>query len=123
MKKRAFVLLTAVVSVAIFIRKLNKSLKLTLENRTAETLDLYIGTKAAPDAMAIGDFLPGETRALDLTNLPLLSHDAVYLRFPDCGDKAGYVRTLIYDIDERSDQMHAAIVDYGDHNFDIRIVK
>lgn len=123
MKKRSLALLIAVVSASLFIRKLSRSLRVSLENRTSETLDLYIGTKAAPDAMVIGDFLPGETRSLDLTNLPLLSHDAVFLRFPARAEREGYIRTLVYDVDECKDLMKAAVVDYGNYNYDIRIVK
>ena len=123
MKKRTLALAATVISSVVFVRKLSKSLRITVENRTNEPLDLYIGTKHAPDAMAVKDLGIKEKQNIDLTNLPLMAHDAVYVRFPGKDGKESYVRTLIYDVDERRVPSHVAIVDYGKGIFDLRIVK
>ncbi len=105
------------------IKKMKSAYKLQLENCTNETLDLYLGTSAAPDALVFNDFKPGEKRRVDLTLLPLTEHDVVYIRFPQTEDCVGYQRTLIYDTDECQCTMHGMIVDYGDKNYDVKLVK
>ena len=99
---------------AVAVKKLASAYHLELENCTAET---------APDAIVFENFLPGEKRYIDLTLLPLTEHDVVYIRFPDTMDRAGYKRTLIYDTEECHSPMHGMIVDYGDSNYDVKLVR
>ena len=73
--------------------------------------------------LSMSDFKPGEKRNVDLTHLPLAEHDVVYIRFPECEGRSGYQRTLIYDTDECQCTMHGMIVDYGDKNYDVKLVK
>lgn len=108
---------------AVAVKKLASAYHLELENCTAETLNIYLGTEAAPDAIVFENFLPGEKRYIDLTLLPLTEHDVVYIRFPDTMDRAGYKRTLIYDTEECQSPMHGMIVDYGDSNYDVKLVR
>ncbi|MEE0511804.1 MAG: hypothetical protein UDG94_11295 [Peptococcaceae bacterium] len=107
----------------VAVKKMKSAYHLELENCTTETLNIYLGTAAAPDAIVFENFLPGEKRYIDLTLLPLAEHDVVYIRFPDTVDHAGYKRTLIYDIEECHSPMHGMIVDYGDNNYDVKLVR
>lgn len=120
MKKRNVILAGILASIFAVIRTLHKSLRVELENRSGRTLDLAIGTEAVPDALHIQGLKDGEKRTIDLTDLPLLSHDAVFIRFPQEGDRPSYIRTLIYDVDEAQGHRKAAIVDYGQGYLDIR---
>lgn len=105
------------------VKKIKSAYHLELENCTNETLNIYLGTEVAPDAIVFENFLPGEKRFIDLTLLPLLEHDVVYIRFPETADRAGYKRTLIYDTEECHSPMHGMIVDYGDGNYDVKLVR
>ena len=105
-------LASGVVGAAIAVKKVISAYKLQLEICTNETLDVYLGTSTAPDALVFSDFKPGEKRNVDLTHLPLAEHDVVYIRFPECEGRSGYQRT-----------MHGMIVDYGDKNYDVKLVK
>lgn len=108
---------------AVAVKKIKSAYHLELENCTSEPLDIYLGTAAAPDALVFEQFLPGEKRFIDLTLLPLTEHDVVYIRFPETADRPGYRRTLIYDTEECHSPMHGMIVDYGDHNYDVKLVR
>lgn len=123
MKKRnlAFILAT-LASVIALVRSLNKALAFELENRSGRVLDVTIGTESNPDAILVRDLKVGEKRPIDLTILPLVGHDAVYIRFPGDLEREPYLRTLIYDIDEHKGPFKAAIVDYGQGLLDIRSV-
>lgn len=66
-------------------------------------------------------FAPKEKKSIDLTLLPLLEHDVIYIRFQ--GEGESYRRTLIYDIDEYHGPMQGMIVDYGQKNYDVKLVK
>lgn len=113
---------TAAATVCI-VKKVKRAYQLELENCTGEALDLSIGTEAAPDAIALNGFEPARKEHVDLTRLPLSEHDVVYIRFAQKGDRPSYKRTLIYDTDECSCAMRAMIVDYGDNNYDVKLVK
>lgn len=104
-------------------KKVHEAYQLKLENCTDKTLDLYIGTKSAPDALVLTQFKPNEKRTIDLTHLPMTEHDVVYIRFPRNAHQESYQRTLIYDIDECNHAMQGMIVDYGDGNLDVKLVK
>lgn len=104
-------------------RKLARSLTVLLENRSGRTLDIFVGTDAAPDAMTLWQFAPGATELLRLTQLPLLEHDAVYIRFAESEDHPSFKRTLIYDVDEAVGRRHIAIVDYGNGMIDLKVVR
>lgn len=108
---------------AVAVKKLHSAYHLELENCTSDTLDIYLGTAAAPDALVFEQFLPGEKRFIDLTLLPLTEHDVVYIRFPGAVGEAGYQRTLIYDTEECRSPMHGMIVDYGGGNYDVKLVR
>lgn len=123
MKKRYLVVLGLLASGFVLARSLSKANKLELENRSGRTLDVVIGTESVPDGFEVLDLKPGEKRFFDLTLLPLLSHDAIYIRFPGLGDQASYVRTLIYDIDEQESTTKAAIVDYGQGLLDVKLTR
>ena len=116
-------LASGAVGAAIAVKKVKSAYKLQMENCTNEMLDVYLGTSTAPDALVFSDFKPGEKRNVDLTHLPLAEHDVVYIRFPECEGRSGYQRTLIYDTDECQCTMHGMIVDYGDKNYDVKLVK
>ena len=66
---------------------------------------------------------PGEKRSIDLTLLPLAEHDVVFIRFPETATHPGYKRTLIYDTEECHSPMRGMIVDYGDGNYDVKLVR
>lgn len=108
---------------AIAVKKMKQAYQLALENCTDQVLDVYLGTASAPDALVIEGFRPGEKRAIDLTHLPLGEHDVVYIRFPGTAAYQGYQRTLIYDTNECTSPMHGMIVDYGEGNYDVKLVK
>ena len=55
-------LTSGVVGAAIAVKKVKSAYKLQLENCTNETLDVYLGTSTAPDALVFSDFKPGEKR-------------------------------------------------------------
>lgn len=116
-------LVTGAVGAAIAVKKIKSAYKLQLENCTHDNLDIYLGTSTAPDAIVYKDFKPGEKRHVDLTHLPLAEHDVVYIRFPDNDVRKGYQRTLIYDTDECQCTMYGMIVDYGNKNYDVKLVK
>lgn len=111
------------VAAAVAVKKIQNAYQLELENCTSKTLNIYLGTAAAPDALAFHDFKPGEKRSIDLTLMPLAEHDVVYIRFPDTSERAGYQRTLIYDTEECHSKMHGMIVDYGVGNYDVKLVR
>ncbi len=104
-------------------KKVQEAYQLKLENCTNKTLDLYIGTQKAPDALVVTALKPNEKRMIDLTHLPMTEHDVVYIRFPGKDGADSYQRTLIYDIDECNYAMHGMIVDYGNGNLDVKLVK
>lgn len=116
-------LASGVVGAMVAFKKVKSAYKLQLENCTDEILNVYLGTQNAPDALVFSDFKPGEKRYVDLIHLPLTDHDVVYIRFPECDGRKGYQRTLIYDTDECQCTMHGMIVDYGDKNYDVKLVK
>lgn len=108
---------------AVAVKKIKSAYQLELENCTADTLDIFLGTLAAPDALVFERFQPGEKRSVDFTRMPLGEHDVVYIRFPDTAARPGYKRTLIYDTEECKSPMHGMIVDYGDGNYDVKLVR
>lgn len=109
--------------VAVATKKIKNAYQLVLENCTEDTLDVYLGTVAVPDALALHGFQPGEKRRIDLTRIPLAEHDVVYIRFPETATIPGYKRTLVYDTAECSSPMHGMIVDYGEGNYDVKLVR
>lgn len=111
------------VGAAVAVKKMKNAYQLELENCTDDVLDIYLGTAVAQDMLVFENFLPGEKRFIDLTLLPLAEHDVVYIRFPETADRAGYKRTLIYDTAECTSPMHGMIVDYGEGNYDVKLVK
>lgn len=108
---------------AFAIKKMKEAYQLELENCTNTMMTVYLGTQAAPDALIFDDLRPGEKRHVDLTRLPLTEHDVIYIRFPGTAVQPGYQRTLIYDVDECTSPMHGMIVDYGEGNYDVKLVK
>ncbi|MDO4281677.1 MAG: hypothetical protein Q4C56_08605 [Peptococcaceae bacterium] len=107
----------------VAVKKIRTAYQLELENCTEETLDVYLGTAAAPDGIVLEKLAPGEKRHVDLTRLPLGDHDVVYIRFPQTERCEGYQRTLIYDTAECDCALHGMIVDYGQGNYDVKLVK
>ena len=53
--------------VAVAVKKIKSAYQLELENCTGDTLDIFLGTLAAPDALVFERFQPGEKRNVDLT--------------------------------------------------------
>ena len=109
----AFGLAAGAAGAAVAVKKIKSAYQLELENCTADTLDIFLGTLAAPDALVFERFQPGEIRSVDLTRM----------RFPDTAARPGYKRTLIYDTEECKSPMHGMIVDYGDGNYDVKLVR
>lgn len=106
------------------VKKTKDAYKLELENCTEDTLDIFLGTETAPDAIVFKNFAPKSKERVDLTLLPLCEHDVVYIRFAPKNGQPSYKRTLIYDVDECGNSpMHGMIVDYGEQNYDVKLVK
>lgn len=115
--------LSGVVGTVLTLKKKKPMNKLELENCTDEVLDFFLGTNEASDALAYENFEPGEKRMVDFSTLPFTAHDVLYIRFPEKDGRPGYQRTLIYDTDECHCAMHGMIVDYGNGNYDVKLVK
>ena len=115
--------ISGVVGTAFALKKKKTINKLELENCTDEVLDFFLGTNDVADALTYENVVPGEKRLVDFSVLPLAEHDVLYIRFPEKDGRPGYQRTLIYDTDECNCAMHGMIVDYGDGNYDVKLVK
>lgn len=106
---------------AMLVRHSDKALHLRLVNATGEDLTVQLGTDTDPRAIALGDFPPGREAHINLKELPLGHHTAIYIWLE--GDGRSFRRTLIYDIDEVRGPLEALVVDYGNGYLDVKMVK
>lgn len=126
MKKRVFVsVLFAAIGTALtnkFIKTVKQALTVRLVNASGKRLDCYIGSDEDPDVIALLNFQPGEERVIDLRDIPLGPHTAVYIRFVEENGNDLFRRTLVYDIAECDEKMEALLVDYGNGAIDVKMV-
>lgn len=126
MKRRVFVsMLFAALGTALtnkFIKSVKQALTLRLVNESGKTLNLTIGSDEKPDAISIMNFQPRQERSVDLREIPLGPHTAVYIRFLDDEGQYLFRRTLIYDVAEVENKIEALIVDYGHGAIDVKMV-
>lgn len=125
MRKRSIfniimLVITTVVSVAT-VRNLQKSLTLRLTNQTGEALNCWIGTDEYPEMLELKDFQFNETRRIDLKEIPIGPHAAIYITFLR-NDGDSFRRTLIYDVDEYQGPIEALVVDYGYNSYDVKVI-
>ncbi len=126
MKKRVFVsVFFAALGTALtnkFIKNVKQALTMRLVNASGKTLHCMIGSDDEPDVISVMNFQPGEERTVDLRDIPLGPHTAVYIRFLDEQGQDLFRRTLVYDIAEAERKMEALLVDYGSGSVDVKMV-
>lgn len=108
---------------AVAVKKIKSAYQLELENCTGDTLDISSARWLRRMRSSSSVSSPARNAASISRACRSGEHDVVYIRFPDTAARPGYKRTLIYDTEECKSPMHGMIVDYGDGNYDVKLVR